>query len=70
MTAYYVPSMYTYEELEKFFGDTARATIRSNAKCKCVFCKLYLKADEGHYVPLVDGPRTVRHLSLALFSRI
>lgn len=52
--------MASLKELEGYFNEEARLEMRSDFECKCVLCKMHLKASEGHFVPLMLDARMVR----------
>ncbi|VDC00887.1 unnamed protein product [Peniophora sp. CBMAI 1063] len=63
------PPMLTYKEQEDFFDDKSRAQIRTDFDAKCFLCKITLKRDEEHFVPLIDGVRTFNACVRGLCTR-
>lgn len=58
-TITYHCNMFTHDQLEQFFEHPAQLQIENDFYSKCVLCKQPLNADEGHFIPLLNGRDTV-----------
>ncbi|VDB86713.1 unnamed protein product [Peniophora sp. CBMAI 1063] len=60
----------SYEELEAFFDEPARAEIRRHFNSKCVLCKAIVSAQDGHYVPLLSERYTYYICKKSLYTSV